>query len=330
MPVGPTDSMWLRGHISELRQVVHEQVLSEDASVVQALLRDPGASDLLYGFEDNAMSLRVPTDATYKQLYTAGPYDQLLLLTEAIGVRRIRNPEMVANPAPEIGELLEALDAFLGFRVDFPNPYPGEAGLDTGRGILTYRATQALFQAWRVRQLVRNIRSPRILEIGAGSGRTAYYARKLGLNDYTIVDLPLTCVASANFLGRTLGPEHLRLYGEDTGGDLKIIPPAAFFQSANRFDLAINADSITEMSRETAEAYFRDVNTRARLFLSINHEGNPFRARDLFEHHNHSRSPYLMRPGYVEEVVNTSAFSSRFGLRRAVSALRRLTAAARP
>ncbi len=61
----------------------------------------------------------------------------------------------------------------------------------------------------------------RVLEIGAGLGRTAYYAWRAGIRHYTIVDVPLTAVAQADFLGRTLGPEALTLAGEDAGGPVR-------------------------------------------------------------------------------------------------------------
>jgi hypothetical protein len=38
------------------------------------------------------------------------------------------------------------------------------------------------------------VRGNRCLEIGAGVGRTAYYAHWLGMQDYTIVDLPTALI----------------------------------------------------------------------------------------------------------------------------------------
>ncbi|MBV9734815.1 MAG: putative sugar O-methyltransferase, partial [Acidisphaera sp.] len=183
---------------------------------------------------------------------------------------------------------------------------------DTGRGIQTYRATQALYQAWQLKKITGDTVAPKVLEIGAGSGRTAYYAWRLGIRDYTIVDLPLTCVASANFLGRTLGPEHLKLYGEDGAGSISIVPPETFFKSRERFDVALNVDSLTEMARETAEAYFDEIDERSYVFLSINHEWNLFRVRDLFTGRRHARHACMMRAGYAEEVVETLRGRARY------------------
>jgi hypothetical protein len=308
-PLGSANSIWLTGSLFELRKEVHDQLMSENPVVVQELLRDPGKSDLFYGFEDNARSLHVPIDHVRAESLASGGYEHLLLLSEAIGAIRLRHP-LAPQPSPELSEILVALDAAFGIRVEFPNPFPGDVGIDTDRGISTYKAPAALYQAWRIKHLVEGISAPRVLEIGAGLGRTAYYAWQLGIRDYTIVDLPLTCVAQANFLGRTLGERHVQLYGESKTEGVRIIPPEEFLRVGDNYDIAINVDSLTEMARETAQTYFDQIDSRANIFLSINHEVNLFRARDLFAHRHHSRAPYLLRGGYVEEVVETDRLAS--------------------
>lgn len=53
-----------------------------------------------------------------------------------------------------------------------------------------------------------------------------------------IVDLPLTGAAAAYFLGRALGPDAIALFGEDVpdaSGRIKIVPPAAFLSSVDRY-----------------------------------------------------------------------------------------------
>jgi hypothetical protein len=61
-------------------------------------------------------------------------------------------------------------------------------------------------------------------------GRTAFYAKQFRLRNYTIVDLPMTSVAQANFLGGALGADDVCLFGEDRHG-IRIIPPAAFLDA---------------------------------------------------------------------------------------------------
>ena len=229
----------------------------------------------------------------------------MLELGRAVGLRRLRHHDQVEPELPDIDELLGKLDRLFGFSIEFPNPFPNEPGLATARGILSYRGPPALYQAWRIRQLAGSRSNPRVVEIGGGLGRTAYYARRFGITDYTIVDIPMTLVAQANFLGRTLGEDSVALYGEASrdAARVKLLPPAAFFASRRQYDVALNVDSMTEMARDTAQAYCDAIDARATTFLSINHEGLGFTVADLMPGGMFQRSPYWMRPGYVEELA---------------------------
>ena len=73
------------------------------------------------------------------------------------------------------------------------------------------------------------------------------------------------------------------------------------------FDVVLNVDSFTEMSLETMESYWRFCRSNALSLVSINHEINPHRVRELYLSDPSvqvSRFPYWMRRGYVEEHVN--------------------------
>jgi hypothetical protein len=196
-------------------------------------------------------------------------------------------------------------------RLPFPNPFPNEYGIESRRGVISHRAVDALYQAWRVgRLLEESMGGRRVLEIGGGLGRTALYARTFGVVDYTIVDLPLTAVSSAYFLGRILGPDTIALFGEDipdSAQRIKIVPPDAFLSGADRYSLVLNVDSLPEVGRGTAERYLREIGARTPLFLSINHEANDFTMRELLETQGNAatvdRFPYWMRRGYTEELV---------------------------
>ena len=142
-----------------------------------------------------------------------------------------------------------------------------------------------------------------ILEIGAGMGRTAFYAREWGLGQYTIVDLPMSNVAQAAFLGAVLGEDAICLTGENRSG-IRILTPEWLFATDDRFDIILNTDSLTEMPLETATRYAQIAMDRAGKLLSINHEANdalvhelaPLRGRSLY------RSTFWLRPEYVEEL----------------------------
>jgi SAM-dependent methyltransferase len=298
-----TSSFWEQSYY-ELKRDIHEALVDDDPVRARDMLRDPRRSDLLFGFEILSRTI----------LHWPGAglpvYLDLALLAQATGARRLWNPEYLGSHPehietyPDVEALLKTIDDAIGFRVTFPNPFPGEKGLPTSRGVASIRAVQALYQAWLIASLIPS-RDGSVLEIGAGTGRTAFYATQLGIMNYTIVDIPMTNVAQANFLGRTLGENRIALYGEPADSSrVRILPTTVFFGAQDRFDLVVNVDSLTEMARETALAYCSEMKTRARTILSINHEYNDFTVRELASEAGlpkGSRHPYWLRRGYVEE-----------------------------
>jgi hypothetical protein len=297
----PSQSMW--EVIAEKKGDVHEALARGQIEEAQRLLRDPGKTDLFYGFEGLARSLN--TDGPGLEPHSVKIYQDLLFLAEATGVKRRWYPESATTlPLPSIDKLLSLIDEGVGHQVAFPNPFSGEIGLASSRGIISERSIQAIYQAWRVYHLVRGNRDARIVEVGAGLGRTAFYAATFGLHNYTIVDLPLSSVAQGYFLGRTLGPDAICLYKEQRSG-IAILPPLEFLNSDDRYDVVLNADSLTELAPETAAAYCEAFRDRANIFLSINHEINPFTVHKMYAAIARpavSRTPYWMRAGYVEEI----------------------------
>lgn len=294
-----SDSFWDNAFFKRKRDV-HDALMANDRRVVAEMLRDPGRTDLFYGFENLARSLAHGAGHGGRDVHL-----DLVLLSEAMGVERSRNPEYgEPTSLPDVESLLERLDDMLGTSLQFPNPFAGEVGLATSRGVASYRAVQAIFQAWRIVELVDTHPGARVLEIGAGLGRTAYYATQFGVSNYTIIDIPLSNVAQATFLGRALGTDAISLFGED-GSGVRILPPPVFLEGDDSYDLVVNVDSLTELAPDVARSYAEAIKTRAALFLSINHEHEAFTVRELFHQIGltaASRAPYWMRRGYVEEV----------------------------
>jgi len=70
-----------------------------------------------------------------------------------------------------------------------------------------------------------------------------------------------------------------------------------------KFGLIVNVDSVTEMTRPEADDY-ADLTARSRAtVLSINHEADQHTATEMFNSMKRaSRSPYWLRPGYLEEL----------------------------
>jgi hypothetical protein len=314
---GAGDSPW--SNYAERSRHIHECLVAESDDAITRVLEDPIPTGLFYGFYSLAHDLGLDESSCdglrLADWSTQQVFGCLIRLAESTGSIRLWNPEGT-HAAPSDGatsasleKLLAALDEGIGIRVDFPNPFPREFGVPSSRGIASYRAPQAIYQAWRTRELLRETGSANVLEIGAGMGRTAYYAKRFGIRDYTVVDLPLANVAQAAFLGRTLGSDAIWLPGDDSSqktGRIRIYPPSWLASSDEKFGVALNADSITEMDTQHAMRYFREMGRRASVFLSINHEGYALRVRDLPSKCEIEtrvlRYPYWLRKGYVEEI----------------------------
>ncbi|MBB5413931.1 hypothetical protein HDG34_007914 [Paraburkholderia sp. HC6.4b] len=307
-PTGSTDSMWLTVFASANKQT-HEILEHGSLKDIIAMLRNPASSMLFYGFDSLQSKDSTNNDSTvWLSWIHQLAYDSLLQMCRALGIKRVENPESGIDfqESPSVEELLTELDKVMGFKIDFPNPFDGEVGIKTSRGIANYRAIQALFQAWRIGHLTEYRSRARVLEIGAGLGRTAYYAIKMGIAQYTVIDIPLTGVAQAYYLGRILGDQTISLWGESSDGKVRILPPTAYQKMNERFDLIVNVDSLTEMAPDTAAEYLTGAARMTRQFLSINHEHNPFTVESIYQKMPSVkawRSPYWLRRGYVEELI---------------------------
>jgi len=314
------DSPWTE--YGERAKAIHKCLVANNDGPLIQILNDPISTNLFYGFYSLAQDLDVDDESPEGRLLSDWSVQQifgcLVRLTEATGAVRLWNPEgnnAVSSPnyhsRNDIEKLLTALDDEIGTRIDFPNPFPNEFGLPTLRGIASYRAPQAIYQAWRVRELLQAMSGTKFLEIGAGMGRTAYYAKRFGISNVTLVDLPLANVAQAAFLGRVLGPDAIWLPGDahsDQDGRIRICPPNWLKDTNETFDVVLNADSMPEMDKTHAIEYFQEISRRAKLFLSINQESYPLRVRDLPSASGSivkaTRYPYWMRNGYVEELFD--------------------------
>jgi SAM-dependent methyltransferase len=308
------DSIWQTFFLS-LHKDIHQILIDNQREKVTSILRNPASSDLFYGFDNISKSLLSLSGRRLEDLYQpTQTLDNLLRLAEAIGVRRLDNPEAYSYLKKSLriktDEVIELLETTFGFQIDVPNPYPKECGVLSMRGVISYRVPQAIYQAWRISQLVAHIPNPRVLEIGAGLGRTAFYARQFGIKDYTIIDIPITSLSQGYFLGRALGNDSVLLFNEnaqDAATRIKILPPSFFLNGADHYDLVVNVDSLTEMDETAARAYWQQIKARTDMFLSINRENTSFTVRELISGSTRiicsDRVPYWMRRGYVEETV---------------------------
>ena len=303
-------SMW-KFFFTTYHQPIHQALISGDEKTVTEILRKPEISDLFYGFDILTKSFQgIFRKKKAREAYAKACLDGLVRFAESVGAVSIDNPADIKKKMPwKTENVLSELDKVC-MPFSMPNPFANEHGVGSSRGVISYRVPQALYQAWRIKQLVDGIQNPRVLEIGAGLGRTAFYAYELEIKDYTIVDLPISTIAQAYYLGRTLGEENIHLDGElfdDGSNRVKIITPDTFLAESKTYDLILNVDSLPEMDFHVAQAYWEKIKASTNIFLSINHEVNSFRVRDLLVKDlnslNVQRGLYWMRKGYVEELI---------------------------
>jgi hypothetical protein len=326
--------------IDVMRRPVHDALMASENDGLREIFADPLITDLFYGVDNLA--------STVERLLAANPdadvglseqaRDQITKLAQALGVTRWvpRDAEQFeaygtaphAKPIPDTDELLDAIEQKLGFPILFPTPFRGERGASTSRGVASYRAIAALYQAVRVTQEARITEQRSVLEIGAGMGRTAYYAVHAGIDAYTTIDLPMGVVAQACFLGATLGPDALWMLGEDEplAKRVRLLPSTELHLLQGKFGVVLNVDSLTEMGEAVASRYVSWIAAHADIFLSINHEANgvtiPALAEDALAAADYRRFPYWMRPGYAEEIFRMPEVPKELAkLRRETSSL---------
>lgn len=266
---------------------------------------------------------RLRSDPAYRRFVARLVRDKLYSLAEAVGAAPVENPEQGAfgrRVRRDDGELVRRISARLGIDVAPPDIDGGLLKIAAGNGLFGERDANAIYTANLLRQTTRDVEAPRICEIGGGSGRVAYWSRRLGLRSYTIVDLPHVNVVQGYYALKTLGAGDVALFGEQpvaaVAGRLQILPAHAIAQLREPlFDLVLNQDSFPEMSAETVTDYLAWITASCRgSMLSINQESKPPYGKGLahisvpeltataggFE--LTYRFPYWLRRGYVVEL----------------------------
>lgn len=309
-----------RGHHQKLIRTL----MDKEPEPLSRLLSEMYHEEFLLGIDQNRIAtdeaFAADTEATVLLTHIK---DRLVGLGEAIGCLPVENPEAGRwgkNIFVDIDDLVERIEAAMGIPIAPPDVGVGRYGLQTSRGIFGYRDTQALFTAWRVKELVKKIANPFVCEIGAGLGKVAYYCHLFGIRNYTIIDLPQVNVFQGYFLQKSLPGERVALYGEGDRASamegLRVYPSWAFSAvKDDSFDLVFNQDSLPEMGREVALNYVSEIRKKSRgRFLSINHESEAaITATDshpvifgLIEevggYERIYRMPFWLRRGYTEEL----------------------------
>jgi len=278
-----------------------------------------GRSEAAQGFFGGAAQhRRCADDPAFAQLLAAWTHDKALSLAEAVGAARLELPEngsWAESIATPTADLFAAIEATLGLDLTPPDHVGAYLGVDAGGRIVQMRVLEAIYAAWRLKQVADAYGLRRVCEIGAGAGLTAYYATLFGIDDYLIIDLPtMNAVQAYMLLGSRIG-ERVALHGEDRPASIRILPPETFAGLARgSMDLLYNQDSLPEIEPHAARAYLRDAaRIGASLFLSINQEAHltvdcgrqasvPELVGEVGGFALRSRHRHWLRQGYVEEL----------------------------
>ncbi|MBB3542447.1 putative sugar O-methyltransferase [Rhizobium sp. BK399] len=242
-------------------------------------------------------------------------HDKMICLAEFLGVLRTENPESGPwgdNVYADIDSVVDAIEDELRIDIAPPLGIIHTEGLVTQKGLFHYRHINALYSAIKVSRL--NPGKSAVCEFGGGLGLTAMYARRLGVLDYTILDLPITCLLAGHYLLQALGEEQVSLYGEDLRpGAVKLLPYWEILNvPSSSVEISVNQDSFPEISENLVLEYLTHIKRISTgYFLSINHEC--FHPHTVFNCARRSggfelidRSRCWVREGYVDEVYRTS------------------------
>lgn len=270
----PRRSIW--GAIGERQRDVHTALIVEDPGPLREIFSNPATTDLFYGVDNLCRSF--------------------------IGNGALNED----NLAEEAAHLFK-VSGIGAYPFTFPNPFAGEAGVETPAGLASHRAILSAAQAAKLSSL--GAMGSSVLEIGPGLGRTALHARQIGITDYTTVDLPLGIVAQACFLGAALGPDAIRFAtddGRDQLGCIKLMTFKSIRRNKRRYDLVLNVDSMVEMDPFSAAKYAWWISRNAGVFLSINRDYRRMKigylAPIFFRTAVVARAPWPLRDGYNEHL----------------------------
>ncbi len=139
--VDSTGSFWL-GPIADIRKTEDRTMLEGSHADITKMLRDPRLTSLFYGF-DNLVA-NSPDNFAWQDWIRQWTYDCLVRLAEAVGSIRLELPEAPQQEFKirDVEDLLTGLDDAFGFKILFPNVFAEEVGLQTARGVASFRAIQ--------------------------------------------------------------------------------------------------------------------------------------------------------------------------------------------
>jgi len=220
-PATKPEDLWTS--IARQQRSFFEVLTSGDPQRLATYLCNMSRHDATQGTVQGSAEYRhLRHSAGYRRFVARMAKDKLVSLAEAVGAVPCENPEQGVwghNFQMRTEDLVSRVSAALGMDITPPAIDGGlfkiSTGPEQGAGRFGERDCNAIYTAWALTQLLEERASgAAVCEIGGGSGRVAYWARRFGIDDYTIYDLPQVNAVQGFYLMKALGGEAVRLYGE--------------------------------------------------------------------------------------------------------------------
>lgn len=321
-----TSQIWsqeLKKYCGKLISILESDNAEELARVLSSMFKE----DFVYGLASGSLIENAHSRIGAK-IWSMKYQDNIVALAEYLGVVRTESTQQgIKGHALQDGldAVVAKIEKSIGISMDFPD-IGASYGIKANDSLITMEHPEHLYVSLRIDCAIRDYLEDRkdkplnLVEIGAGFGGLAYWAiklKKINIDTYTIIDLPLINVLQGYFLIKAFGASNVRLYGETFNNDASIfiLPIVAFEAEIKKdIDVLINENSMPEMSDEIVRSYILYAKKQlSGIFFSYNHEaysvvyGRPqvfvpgiVEAVGGFK--RLSRNPSWVRSGYVEEI----------------------------
>ena len=314
-------------HIAKRQTTLFEALDRGDPARLAAYLCNMSRHDATQGtVQGDAEYQHLRRSRRYRRFVANMAKDKLVSLAEAVGALPSENPEQGSwgtHFTIPIEDVVRRIERCLGAQISPPPIDGGFYKIGSNGGLFHERDCNAIYTAWLVNHLLPGHEPPVVCEIGGGVGRVAYWSTRLGIRDYTLIDLPHINVLQGFYLLKSAPRLRVELHGEAaaTGSadtDQPQITIAPFFARGkvrhDTFDLVLNQDSFPEINEDIVRGYLEWMATSTKFFLSINHESQPRGTGEVLQNNvaallqdiggydRRLRQPYWLRRGYVMEL----------------------------
>lgn len=297
---GPDETVteiW-RGIVEKFHAPLLSALRAGNASEVQTVLNTP--SLILHGVE-------CPEIYAWDDKRSI---ESLNRLAQRVGVMPIANPEQPSSGRNWFSEDVQAMKAAVEKVIgslDVPSGfiYPGVSGV--------HSTHFSKFGEWFTITRFLGRGPDRMLEIGAGVGNLAMIAFRGGVESYTVIDLPTVAMMSAYYVSSVCGPHNIHLWGEPENASAfgRWVPSSHYQDAKGQYDVIVNSNSFPEMEASAQDLYLKFICERlgSGVFYSNNHESDMSGQQRVFDAVQRNgqlelvyRAPFMVRPGYIEEI----------------------------